>query len=422
MKLESLFHQLLGLGDEWEVTQLAVRDEDGTVEINIRERKLLWEAQRCGADGQALKPYDHGEERRWRHLNIFQYRCEIVCRLPRGKCPQCGKVATVKAPWEGLTKGFTLAFEAMCLLLMRDMPVKRVEAFVGEHDTRLWRVLNRHVERARKRKDMSEVKAVCCDELAIRKGHVYASVFADADKREVLFATPTKEDLTWWRFVEDLKEHNGDPLKIKHASIDMSKSYQSGARTYTPKAQLVFDKFHVIKLANEAVDTVRRAEMKSRSDEEAAQMKRSRYVWLKNPDSLTEKQQGTLDRLTQLHLHTGRAYQMRLALQEIYRTPDSLRAHRRMRAWVRWTRIAAQKNPRLAPMARVGRTIQAHMDGIIAHWETGMTNAFMEGLMSVFSAVKRKARGFRTFTHLKNMLYFTGSNLDIPMQPLFHSK
>lgn len=251
---------------------------------------------------------------------------------------------------------------------MRDMPVKRVAGFVGEHDTRLWSVLHRHVDRAREKKDMSEVTAVCCDELAIRKGHVYASVFADAQKREVLFATPTKEDLTWWRFAGDLREHGGEPLAVDWAWIDMSKSYRAGARRYMPNAQLVFDKFHVIKLANEAVDAVRRAEMK-RLPEDASVMKSSRYIWLKNPENLSDKQQASLDNLTQLNLQTARAYQMRLNLQEIYRTPDSLRAHRRLKAGVRWTRMAATRNPLVAPMARVGRTVQKHMDGFLAHWE-----------------------------------------------------
>jgi len=416
MELEALFHQLLGLADSWEVTGLRVRDDDGTVEISIRETSALWSTQPCPADGAALSAYDHGEQRRWRHLNIFQYRCEIVCSLPRGRCRQCGKVTTVKAPWEGLTKGFTLAFESMCLLLMRDMPVKRVAGFVGEHDTRLWAVLHRHVEQAREKKDMSEVTAVSCDELAIRKGHVYATVFADAQKREVLFATETKEDLTWWRFAQDLSRHGGDAKAVDWASIDMSKSYQAGARRYLPNAQVVFDKFHVIKLANEAVDQVRRAEMK-RLPEEAAQMKRSRYLWLKNPQNLSDKQQASLDNLSELNLQTARAYQMRLNLQEIYRTPDCLRAHRRLKAWIRWTRMAAARNRLLAPMARLGRTLQKHLAGILAHWENRLTNAFMEGLMSVFSATKRKARGYRTFKYLRAMLYFTGSNLEIPGQP-----
>lgn len=354
-------------------------------------------------------------------LNIFEYRCEIVCALPRGRCPKCRRVRTVKAPWEGLSKGFTLAFEAMCLLLMRGMPVRAVGRFVGEHDTRLWRLLHRHVESARKRKDMSQVEAVSCDELAIAKGHTYASVFADSHRREVLFAAPTKEQTTWMRFADDLRAHGGDPLRIRYASMDMSKSYQAGARWQVPNAQLVFDKFHVIKLAGEAVDQTRRREVREHPWRKEA-LKDSRYIWLKNPENLTEKQEAGLARLSQLNLHTTKAYQMRLALQDIYRLSDSVRAHRRLRAWARWTRMAAAKDAALEPMAKVGRTILAHLDGILAYWDDWLTNAFMEGLMSVFSATKRKARGFRKFKYLTAMLYFTGSNLDLPSQPLFNAK
>jgi transposase len=421
MKLESLFHQLLGLGSNWEVVSLRLLEPDGTVEIEIRETGELWKDQKCAVDGHALVGFDHAQQRRWRHLNIFQYRCEIVCKLPRGKCAKCGKIRTISAPWEGLSKGFTLAFEAMCLLLMRDMAVKRVADFVGEHDTRLWRVLKGHVDTARLDKKMDKVSAICCDELAIRKGHQYASVFADANAREVLFATESKEDVTWKRFAEDLERQGGKVESITWASIDMSKSYQSGARSYMPNAKIVFDKFHVIKLANDAVDQVRRLESKEQQ-EQGKNLKKSRYVWLKNPENLSEKQQEKLESLNKLNLQTAKAYQMRLNLQEIYRLPESLRAHRRLKAWIRWTQLAARKNPLLAPMARVGRTLDKHRDGILAHWDNHATNAFMEGLMSVFSATKRKARGYRSFEYLRSMLYFTSSNLNIPFQPLFHCK
>ena len=90
---------------------------------------------------------------------------------------------------------------------------------------------------------MDKVSAICCDELAMRKGHQYASVFADAIAREVLFATESKEDVTWKRFAEDLERQGGKVESITWASIDMSKSYQSGVRSYMPNAKIVFDKF-----------------------------------------------------------------------------------------------------------------------------------------------------------------------------------
>lgn len=122
-----------------------------------------------------------------------------------------------------------------------------------------------------------------------------------------------------------MREHGGDPGKNLWGSIDRSKSYQAGARKNVPNAKLVFDKFHVIKLANDAVDKVRRMEMRLVPDD-AAVMKKQRYVFLKNLENLTAKQAHSLDDFTKLNLQTAKAYQMRLALQEIYRSYGSIRA------------------------------------------------------------------------------------------------
>ncbi len=78
---------------------------------------------RCPEEGGLVFCYDHTEVLTWRHLNVFQHRCEITCRLPRCKCRQCGHIFRVRPPWEGLSTHFTKEFEAFALLLMREMPM-----------------------------------------------------------------------------------------------------------------------------------------------------------------------------------------------------------------------------------------------------------------------------------------------------------
>jgi transposase len=207
--------------------------------------------------------YDHTEEIVWRHLNVFQHRCEIHCRLPRKKCRQCGKVYQVRPPWEGLSGHFSKEFEAFVLLLMRDMPVSKAAKMVGENDTRLWRMLFKHVDAAYVLADFSNVCCVGVDELNIRKGHEYVSVFADLVAKRVLFATEGKDQKTWDKFVEALEKHNGHRHAITQASMDMSLAYQCGAAENCHNAQVVFDKFHLIANVNKAVDKVRQAEVRS---------------------------------------------------------------------------------------------------------------------------------------------------------------
>jgi transposase len=419
MDLKTLFHQLLGLGESWEVVSLEVDRSVGTVDIHIRESPRLWElGVKCPESGEEMKPYGHGAERRWRHLNIFEYRCEIVCSLPRGRCVGSGKVQTIAAPWEGLSKGFTMAFESFCLFLGMTMPIAQVAACVGEHDTRLWRIVKRHVNKARPQKLMADLRVLGCDELSIRKGHHYATVFADLEKGEVLFATEGKDQETWKGFSEDLARHGGDIQKIEYASMDMSGTYKAAAREYAPQAVKVFDKFHVIKLANDALDQVRRTECRNH-EFYRNEMKGTRYNWLKNPEKLNEHQRQKLEGIAKMNLSTSKAYQMKLNLQDIYQMADHLRAHRRLKAWIKWVGLIAAKDIYLKPMKRLAQTIAKHLDGILAHWQGKITNAFMKGLMSVLSATKRKARGYRTFINLRTMLYFTASNPNIPCSPYF---
>ncbi len=411
-----MFQELLGLGLNWEVIESRFERESGTVFLEIREVPKLWESIRCPKDGGLVFCYDHTEVLTWRHLNVFQHRCEITCRLPRGKCRQCGHVFRVRPPWEGLSTHFTKEFEAFALLLMREMPVSKVGAIMGETDTRLWRLLFRHVDAAYAEADFSKVCCIGVDEMSVRKGHEYISVFADLVAKRVLFATEGKGTETWAKFVEALEQHNGHRHAITQASMDMSPAYQSGVKETCRNAQVVFDKFHVIKNANEAVDKVRGAEIRLGGTGVWEALHQSRWLWRKNPENLTDKERERMGKIKDKNLCTAKAYQMRLVLQDIYRSANAGTARRRFKVWCRWVRWVARfyKANLFAWMVKLAQLIENHLAGILAHWKWGVTNAFMEGLNSVFSATKRKARGYRSATHLITMLYFVAGKLRLP--------
>jgi transposase len=416
MTPEKLFHDLLGLGLNWEVKESRFEKGSGTVFLEIGETARLWESVRCPEEGGLVFCYDHTEVLTWRHLNVFQHRCEITCRLPRGKCRQCGHVFRVRPPWEGLSTHFTKEFEAFALLLMREMPVSKAAEAVGETDTRLWRMLFRQVDAAYAEADFSRVCCVGVDEMNVRKGQNYISVFADLVRKRVLFATEGKDQETWLRFVEALEKHNGHRHAITQASMDMSKAYQLGVAENCRNAQVVFDKFHVIKNANEAVDKVRKVEVRLGGQGVWEALRNSLWLWRKNPENLTDQEQARLSGIQHKNLATAKAYQMRLVLQDIYRSAEAGTARHRFKVWCRWVRWVARfyKGHLLASMVKLAQMVQRHLAGILAYWKGGVTNAFMEGLNSVFSATKRKARGYRSTTHLITMLYFVAGKLRLP--------
>jgi len=414
MTPKATFQQLLGLGQSWKVVRTEYESKENTFVICVEETPALWaeETQKCG---QPVTCYDHVEPMQWRHLNVFKKECVIVSALPRGKRQQDGGIYRVTPPWEGRSKHFTKEFEAFALTLMREMPVKKAGEILGENDQRLWRMLHAHVAAARAQADWSEVVWVGADEMNRRKGHNYITVFADLLNKRVLFGTEGKGASVWERFSEELQVHNGHPKAITQVAIDMSPAYVKGVRENLGNAALVFDKFHVLQEANEGVEAVRRLE--TQEDElKARQLAKSQWIFRKNPQRHTEREVRRLEQMDWKHLMTVLAYQMRLVLQDIYQEAGLKQARKDFKAWCQWVREKAQqkRHELLAPMVKVAGMIQRHLEGILGHWKEGLTTAYLEGLNSLFSATKRKARGYRTTKNLLTMLYFVAGKLRIP--------
>jgi transposase len=321
----------------------------------------------------------------------------------------------VTPPWEGRSKHFTKEFEAFALTLAREMPVKKAGEILGETDQRMWRMLHAHVAAARARADWSEVVWVGADEMNRRKGHNYVTVFADLVEKRVLFGVEGKGAETWEAFARELEAHNGHPKAITQAAIDMSPAYVRGVKDNFANAAIVFDKFHVIQAANQGVEKVRRLEAQS-DQQKRAQLAKSQWIFRKNPENHTEREVERIGQMDLEHLMTALAYQMRLVLQDLYRLGSVQDARKDFLTWCRWVTQTAAKagNQLLQPMTQVAEMVERHLKGILAHWKAGLTTAFMEGLNSLFSATKRKARGYRTTKNLLTMLYFVAGKLQIP--------
>jgi transposase len=221
--------------------------------------------------------------------------------------------------------------------LAKVMPVLDSARLVGEHDTLIWRMVNHYGDMARSKADHSAVTQVGMDETAARRGHDYVSLFVDMKERRVLFVTPGKDSATVEAFAEDLKAPQGDPKAITEVSLDMSPAFIKGVAGQLPNASITFDKFHTIKLINEAVDEVRRLERKDHPE-----LAGSRYLWLKNPTNLTANQKNTLASLDlpRGYLKTAKAYQIRLAFQDLYLQPPE-EAKKFLDKWFFWAPTAA---------------------------------------------------------------------------------
>jgi transposase len=413
---EKVFHQILGLGQAWRVNRVDYIEKASKVLIRVEDTPALWATESCPhCAAKMVGGYDHAPERSWRHLNVCQLESEIVCSLPRGQCQDCQKVYTVRAPWEGRSRGLTQEFEAFALTLMREMPVSKAGEILGETDQKLWRALFAHVDAAWQDLSWENVIWVGADEMNRKKGHNYLTVFVDLQAKRVLLAVEGKDAGTWERFADQLLKHNGHPKAITQIAIDMSPAYQKGARDNFGNAQIVFDKFHVVSQVVQALEEVRRKEV--RQDAQAReQLERSSWLWRKNPETWTAAEEKRWTQLKDKPLVTGLAYAMRLELQRAYAAGTLNEARERFKAWCHWVRTEAEAlaSGLLEPMRKAADMVERHLEGILGHWKQGLTTAFLEGLNSLFSATKRKARGYRSSEYQIAMLYFVAGKLEIP--------
>jgi transposase len=410
MNSTSLFTVAFGLQAPWEVTDVSFSPQTGRIDIRIGFAPgAHFDCPHCEAKQQ---PVHDTQERQWRHLNFFQYEAYLHAKVPRVRCETCTKTTQIPVPWARPGSGFTQLMEALIVTLCQAMPVRQVARLLAVSDMRIWRTLDYYVEAARVREDFSSVTSVGLDETAARRGHHYISLFHDLDAPRLVFACEGRKADVVAAFADDLEAHNGCAENVRHVCIDMSTSYRSGIAETIPWASVTFDEFHVIQLVNQAVDEVRRQEVKS-----TPQLKRSRYLWLKDKQDWSSRQIDQFIDLKRLNLRTHRAFRIKESLREIFHTATCrAEAEPLLEQWYSWARRC-----RLAPIKQVAKTIKDHWQGILNAFDSRLTNGRVEAANSTIQAAKAKARGYGTTRHLITISYLVAGKLThLPASPFQH--
>jgi transposase len=398
---EELFNQALGLERPWQVTRI---DFDRIKQqLNLSLDFPRGSTFPCPVCGQSSVVHDT-TEKLWRHLNFFQHECYLTARVPRVSCASHG-VHQIPLPWARSGSGFTLLFEALAMILVREMTVAAAGRILGVHNNRLWRIMGYYVDKAREHADYRFVTAIGVDETSIRKHHQYVSIVVDLAESQTIFATEGKGSAILEGFVKDLETHGGARNNITEVGIDMSPAFISGVQEHLPHAAITFDKYHVVKVINDAVDKVRRMEVKTVHD-----LKRLRYAFLKNRCNLSLPQRQAIECLESLPRRlckTIRAMHLRESFQSLYQGSTFNEFSTSLNKWYWWA-----SHSRLDPMKDAARTIKKHWDGILRWWDSRITNGVLEGLNSLIQAAKAKARGYRTSRNFITMIYLLTGKLD----------
>jgi len=402
MNSNQIFEMALGLDRPWFVSKInmikSVEGIQGQIDIYLDFEK--------GFKFPGGKTHDT-VERTWQHLNFFQHKCYLHARVPRVKTTE-GKTETVKVPWARSGSGFTLLFEAFSMLLIEsEMPVCKAADIMDVYPQRLWKVFSYWIEKAHQADDQSGVTVLGIDETSSKKGHSYVTVAVDMDQRRVVYAVPGKGADTIGAIATHLEKKGCQQKQIKQTCIDMSPAFISGIMHNFKDASITFDKFHIVKLINEAMDKVRKLDRK-----EFEILKGYKYTFLKNSKNLSEQAKEAKYNILELMPNIANAYRLKELFNEFwsFKTKEEAGAYLSY-----WCDLAEESQ--IFPFIKVAKTLKAHWSGIVNYAETNLNNGILEGINSKIQLAKKRARGYRNIQNFINMIYFIVGKLkfDYPL-------
>jgi transposase len=400
MFTENLFTKLLQLEQGWIVKSVETDFSEQEIHIEI---SCILDQFVDEETGEICKFYDRAPVRSWRHLDTMQYKTFIKCQLPR-MITSNGKVKTVQPNWASGYERHTYLFEHVVIdLLQASKNQTKTAKLMRCGFNVINRILHQSVERGMKRRSLSQVHFdhLSIDEKSFKKGHHYITVLSHPSSGSVL---DVEEDRT----KEACKKLFNRSLtseqleKVRSITMDMWKAYMLSANEYLPNASIVHDRFHLVKYINEAIDKIRRREVKHHQE-----LKNSRYALLKNPENLTLKQQIQFNAIADANYEVSKAWQVRENFKDLFKA-------KKLCAWSlfnQWT--IDSKGRKIKEIDKVVDMFNNHIKGVVNALISNLTNAMAERLNGKIQELKTVGRGYRTFKNFRSAILFFNGKLNL---------
>jgi transposase len=405
VRVTTAFNRLLRLPGA-AVIDVSFGAEGVIVTVRLRRRRRVCSG--CGQLGGRI----HGRRvKRWRHLDLGGQRCIIECELRRLWCPDCG--ARFEAvPWARPGSRYTRDFEDVVAWLAQQMAKTPIAGLLRIAWDSVGRIVERVVADHLDERRLDGLVTIGCDEISYRKGQRYLTTVVDHRAGAIVWCAPGRNAQTLQAFFDELGPQRAKTIRA--VSIDMSGGYAKAIRDNAPRAEICFDPFHVVRLAQRATDQVRRDEWNAheRSHTKTGRwIKGTRWSLLKSPEKQTIPQLALLGEVQQANKPMFRAFLLKEELRLLYRLEDPSLAPAHLDAWLAWA-----SRSRLDPFVRLARTIRRHRAGILAAIRLGLSNGRLEGLNSRIRLISHRSFGFHSAAPLIALVYLccAGVVIELP--------
>ena len=383
MLVESIARQTLGLKDH-RVVETELDGQLLIVRLEVKRRRRL----PCSGCGIRRSIRDRLDTRVWLHVPLWGFSVVLEYAPARVSCRDCG-IKVENIPWSTgkspISQPLVVVLATWARLLAWDVVAKLFRLSWGT----VRAAVSQAVEYGLAHRRDSSVLYIGIDEISRRKGHIYHTQVYDLEARRLLWSGEGREAETLRRFFEEWGPAR--TARIRAICCDMWNPYFDVLREKAPQATLVFDKFHIIRHLLEAVNEVRKAEARELRKTAPDLLKGTRYIWLKNPWNLTERQRERLGYLERLNLKINRAYLLKEAFRRLWTYAHPGWAKRYLTKWFWWA-----THSRLKPLRDFAWMLRRHQEGILSWFKVPLDNGSTEAMNNNAKAVSHRAHGYRT--------------------------
>jgi transposase len=366
---------------------------DCQVTFSIRQEPESYRCSACGS-GQVIS---RGQaDRRFRSLPIGSRPTFVVLPIPRVECLACGVVRQVKIGFGDPRRSYTKSFERYALELSRSMTIRDVALHLNVGWDLIKDIQKRDLSRRYAKPKLKHLRYIAIDEIAVAKGHRYLTVVMNLEDGAVVFVGDGKGADALKPFWKRLRPSKA---KIEAVAMDMSRAYWGAVLTHLPKAKIVFDHFHVIKLFNDKLSKLRRALYREAIDVMHKEvLKGTRWLLLMNSENLDEEkdEKRRLKEALALNQPLATAYYLKEDLRRFWQQPGKQFATTFLDGWIRRAEASG-----IRILQQMAKTLAAHRSGLLAYYDVMISSGPMEGTNNKIKTMKRQAYGFRDHEFFK---------------------
>lgn len=391
MSISKVFYALI---DDKGATFQSAEFYPNHVIFHCRLQKKMKKCPCCQSSAVRIK---ETKERTFRMVNLGKKRTQLKIRIHKVWCQKCDKKAWIELPFACGKLPMTLSFIKYITQLTAMTTLLCVALFLGLQWKTVKNIDKANLKKRAKQFSFKKLRYISIDEIAIKKGHKYMTIFTDISTGQIIHAVKGRSEEALRAFLRLLAKK---AKRLRGIGIDMSAAYASSIKKHLPAVAIIFDRFHVTKLLNKTIDKIRRAEYTKCQDRGLRVLKGQRFLLLRNFVDLDDTQKNSLQKLLEINQSLAIAHSMKEQFRSFWQCGSKSEGARFLGWWI----IQAIESG-VKQLAQTARTLLAHFEGLVSYFEHKIDNGKAEGINNKIKVLKRQAYGFCDQEYFKLRLY-----------------